>query len=91
MERFGSLVRAREDEPGPSGEKHAPAIEAPDRVSPGERFRVRVVVGREVPHPNTVEHHIKWIRVFARGDGLRSTPPRWTWGPRWGSRTSRSR
>jgi len=69
VERFGSLVKVKEDEPGPSGEKHAPAIEAPDRVSPGEKFQVRIIVGREVPHPNTVEHHIKWIQVFVREEG----------------------
>ncbi len=25
---------------------------------------VRVVVGKEVPHPNTTEHHIAWIELF---------------------------
>jgi len=25
---------------------------------------VRVVVGHEVPHPNTPEHHISWIELY---------------------------
>lgn len=25
---------------------------------------VRVVVGKAVPHPNTVEHHIEWIELY---------------------------
>ena len=41
-------------------EKHVPIIKAPEEV--------RVVVGKTVPHPNTVEHHIKWIIVFVEED-----------------------
>ena len=25
---------------------------------------VKVIVGKEVPHPNTVEHHIAWITLY---------------------------
>ena len=45
-------------------EKHVPVIECPDTVSPGEPFQIEVSVGKEVPHPNTTEHHIRWIQVF---------------------------
>ena len=25
---------------------------------------VRVIVGKELPHPNTIEHHIVWIELY---------------------------
>lgn len=45
-------------------EKHIPVIEAPNKVKKGEFFKVSVSVGREIPHPNTTEHHIRWIEVY---------------------------
>jgi superoxide reductase len=45
-------------------EKHVPVIEAPDRVKSGEFFSITVSVGREIPHPNTTAHHIRWIEVY---------------------------
>ncbi len=50
-------------------EKHAPAIEAPDAVSKGSPVTVTVSVGREIPHPNTTPHHIRWIEVYFQPDG----------------------
>jgi superoxide reductase len=52
-------------------EKHVPQIHAPEKVKPGEWFEVTVIVGEEVPHPNTPEHHISWITVFYKEDGPR--------------------
>ena len=46
-------------------EKHVPIIKAPEKVKAGEEFEIIINVGEKVPHPNTVEHHIKWIQVFA--------------------------
>ena len=45
-------------------EKHVPAITAPDSVKAGEWVKLNVRVGKEIPHPNTVEHHIRWIQVY---------------------------
>lgn len=45
-------------------EKHVPVIEAPDKVKKSEVFKVTLTVGKEIPHPNTTEHHIAWIEVF---------------------------
>jgi superoxide reductase len=57
-------------DPGKEGkEKHVPHIEAPKKVKAGARFEVKVTVGKEVPHPNLVEHHIKWVQLFAKEDG----------------------
>ena len=45
-------------------EKHAPVIDAPDTIKAGELLKVTVSVGKEIPHPNTTEHHIRWIEVY---------------------------
>lgn len=45
-------------------EKHVPVIEVPDKVKKGELFQLRVSVGREIPHPNTTEHHLRWIEIY---------------------------
>ncbi|MFH0771746.1 MAG: class II SORL domain-containing protein [Candidatus Omnitrophota bacterium] len=50
-------------------EKHVPAIETPDVVKKGEFFRITVTVGKELPHPNKTEHHIRWISVFFQPEG----------------------
>ncbi len=51
-------------------EKHVPVIELPDVIKAGEPFMVTVSVGKEIAHPNTTEHHIRWIDVyFKSADG----------------------
>jgi len=50
-------------------EKHVPVIEAPESVTGGEVFKVKVSVGKEVDHPNTTDHHIRWISLFFLADG----------------------
>jgi superoxide reductase len=52
-------------------EKHAPAIEAPEAVKKGELVQVVLSVGREIPHPNTTAHHIRWIELFFQADGAK--------------------
>lgn len=63
---FGELLFTAANE---GKEKHVPVIHAPERVAGGEVFSVTVAVGEEVPHPNSAEHHIKWIQVFAKSEG----------------------
>ncbi len=48
------------------GEKHVPVIETEKQE---DRVRVKVSVGREIPHPNTTEHHISWIEVYFLPEG----------------------
>jgi superoxide reductase len=50
-------------------EKHMPVIECPDQVSADEIFDVKVTLGKEVAHPNTTEHHIRWIQLFFKPEG----------------------
>lgn len=50
-------------------EKHVPVIDAPQQIKKGEFFKVTVSVGKEIVHPNTTEHHIRWIEVYFLADG----------------------
>ena len=50
-------------------EKHVPVIEAPNVVKKGELVKVTVSVGKEIPHPNTTEHHIRWIELIFLPEG----------------------
>lgn len=45
-------------------EKHVPVIEIMREHGSAKEDLVHVLVGKETPHPNTVEHHIEWIEVF---------------------------
>jgi superoxide reductase len=50
-------------------EKHVPVIECLDAVKAGEMFEIKLSVGKQVPHPNTTEHHIRWIQVYFHPEG----------------------
>lgn len=50
-------------------EKHVPVIECPDEVGADAIFAVKVSLGKEVAHPNTTEHHIRWIQLFFKPAG----------------------
>ena len=55
------------------GEKHVPVIECPNSVSAGENLDVTITVGKEISHPNTTEHHIRWVQLFFKPDGENTT------------------
>ena len=65
MKQFGELFQTADWK----AEKHVPAIECPDKVKAGELFPVKVTVGKEIAHPNTPDHHIRWINVYFQPDG----------------------
>jgi superoxide reductase len=50
-------------------EKHVPVIECPDLVPAGEFFPVKATLGKEIAHPNTTEHHIRWISLYFQPEG----------------------
>jgi superoxide reductase len=52
-------------------ESHTPKIEVPDKVKPDEAILVKVAVG---PHPNTMEHSIRWIQVYFVEEGRAFNP-----------------
>lgn len=48
-------------------EKHVPELEVKEL---GEnKYEVSATVGKEIAHPNTLEHHIGWIKVFFLPEG----------------------
>lgn len=56
---FEKILKGPESE---GKEKHVPYLEAGERKSGGHR--VKVIVGKETPHPNTTEHHIAWVELY---------------------------
>ncbi|MFZ5801404.1 MAG: class II SORL domain-containing protein [Candidatus Omnitrophota bacterium] len=50
-------------------EKHVPVIEVADTLKKGEFTQITVSVGKEIPHPNTTEHHIRWLAAYFLPDG----------------------
>jgi len=49
-------------------EKHVPVIECPDSVKAGEKVTIQAAVGKKIGHPNTTEHHIRWIQLYFKPD-----------------------
>ena len=64
MSMLSSLIKSADWK----AEKHVPAIAAPESVKAGEPFEVEVSVGKEIPHPNTLEHHIAWVALYFVAD-----------------------
>ena len=62
MEKLGEMIQ----EADWKIEKHVPVIECSDTVEAGTLFEVKVGLGKEVAHPNTTEHHIRWVSLFFR-------------------------
>ncbi|MFW9907227.1 MAG: class II SORL domain-containing protein [Candidatus Thorarchaeota archaeon] len=48
-------------------EKHVPAIEITKKGD--GLYHIHVSVGKEIPHPNTTAHHIKWADLFFLPEG----------------------
>ncbi|MFW5898790.1 MAG: class II SORL domain-containing protein [Candidatus Saliniplasma sp.] len=47
-------------------EKHVPVIEVKEK---DEEMMVLATVGKEIAHPNTTEHHIRWIELYFHPEG----------------------
>ncbi len=45
-------------------EKHVPVIGGPEKVNKSQVLEFEVSVGKQISHPNTTEHHIKFIEVY---------------------------
>jgi superoxide reductase len=50
-------------------EKHVPVITGPDKISKGQFLEIEVSVGKQITHPNTTEHHIKFIELYFLATG----------------------
>jgi superoxide reductase len=71
---FGNLIYTYNGAAGEAlgkREGHTPKIEAPAKVKPDEVFELKITVG---PHPNTIEHSIRWIMVTLEEEGRPFNP-----------------
>ena len=50
-------------------EKHVPVIDASDKINKGEALKLEVSVGKQIAHPNTTEHHIRFIEIYFLATG----------------------
>jgi superoxide reductase len=72
--KLGDLIYTPETASGEAiskVESHTPKIEAPDKVRAGEPFKIRVKIG---PHPNMVEHSIRWLELYFEEEGRAFNP-----------------
>ena len=76
---FATIIKSGDDE---GKEKHVPLIYL-DKGHKEGRDIVRVVVGHEVEHPNTLEHHIAWIELYGvkKSNGQVLNLGRAAWAP----------
>ena len=65
MKSFGQFLQTGDWK----GEKHVPVIHIPETIKVGEAIELKVSIGDAIGHPNTLEHHIAWFKVFFHGDG----------------------
>ncbi len=64
-EHIGNLIK----EDDWKKEKHIPVIECPDSIYKDTMADITVGLGKEIAHPNTTEHHIRWIDVYFHPEG----------------------
>lgn len=64
-ERIGDIIQTADWKK----EKHVPVIDCPQEVGSGEWVEATVTIGKDIAHPNTTEHHIRWIRVYFVPEG----------------------
>jgi superoxide reductase len=69
MIKIGETVQAADWK----SEKHVPVIDCRDVVKANEVLTVEVTVGKQIPHPNTTEHHIRRITLFFKPEGDKFT------------------
>lgn len=67
MKKIGELYQSGDWK----GEKHVPVIHAPEKAKKGDVIEINVNIGEEIPHPNTQEHYIAWIKVFFHPEGAK--------------------
>jgi superoxide reductase len=69
MSKLGEMIQSADWKK----EKHVPVIECPDEVAADQVFQVKISLGKEIAHPNTTEHHIRWIQLFFKPDADKFT------------------
>jgi superoxide reductase len=74
MKDLGSIIYTYDMAAGEAlgkRESHTPKIEAPAMAKAEETIMLKITVG---PHPNTVEHSIRWLAVFYYEEGRAFNP-----------------
>ena len=76
---FSETIKTEKDE---GKEKHIPHMEIAKGHKEGKDI-IRVVVGHETTHPNTLDHHIAWIELYGvkKDDGQVINLGRAAWAP----------
>lgn len=69
MSRLGDEIKSADWK----AEKHVPVMDCADSVSADEHLDVSVTIGKEIAHPNTTEHHIRWVQLFFKPEGEQTT------------------
>ena len=46
-------------------DRHSPFIHCADSAKKGEKFKVKVKMGNEYPHPDDFDHYIKYIQLWS--------------------------
>lgn len=49
-------------------EKHVPVLHVEENNG---ILNIKAIVGEEIEHPNTLEHHIGWIKLFFQPEGYK--------------------
>jgi len=78
--KLGELIKGGAQE---GKEKHVPVIELVECEECG-KDAVKITVGKETPHPNTIEHHIKWAALFGVKNGVAAHIATFDFGPTYG-------
>jgi len=60
METIGNHIQAADWK----SEKHVPVIEIDTPIVKNQPVSISLKVGAEIAHPNTTEHHIRWIQLY---------------------------
>lgn len=81
--KLGTLIKGAGQE---GKEKHVPVIELINCRECGKNA-VKITVGKETAHPNTIEHHIKWITLFGVKNSLAMHIATFALGPTYGAPT----
>ena len=68
-----NMVLLKANSTDASAEKHVPIIDCPSLVKADDFFEVTVSLGKGIAHPNTTEHHIRWICLYYHPDGQKFT------------------
>lgn len=74
MKDLGQLVYTYDAAAGEAlakRESHTPKIELPATIKSGEAVVIKISVG---PHPNTLEHSIRWVKVYFEEEGRAFNP-----------------